>query len=71
MNQDRLSLYEGEKVNSVQRESAAKYLYDLSKGFLLTGVAGMLADKITVLSLVLALIVASFTFNMAFDLERD
>jgi F0F1-type ATP synthase assembly protein I len=58
-------------MNAKQRESAAKYLYDLSKGALVAAVAGILTDKITWVGIVIALLLAFYAFVAAYDLEEQ
>jgi hypothetical protein len=57
-------------VNSKQRELLAKYLYDVSKGALLTSVAGILTEKLTWYGLIAAVLVAFYAFTAAYDLEE-
>ena len=59
------------RLNEKQRESVAKYLYDVSKGFLLAGVVGILTNKVSTLAFIGHLIVASYAFVTALTLERE
>jgi hypothetical protein len=56
-------------MNLKQRESSAKYLYDISKGILLAGVIGIFADKIGVLFFLGHIALAIYTFFAAYWLE--
>ena len=58
------------RLNTKQRESAAKYLYDISKGFLLAGVVGVLAGKISALAFIGHSVIAAYAFIGGFWLER-
>lgn len=58
-------------MNLKQRESAAKYLYDLSKGVLLTGGAGLFTEKISTLAFAGHIAIAFYTFVVAHWLEDD
>jgi len=49
-------------VNSRQRESVCKYLYDLSKGILLAGVISYVAGDAALWALLLDFAVAAQTF---------
>jgi len=53
-----------------QRESTAKYLYDISKGIALLAIVGnLLKDKWDIPALFFGSITAIFTFIIAFILE--
>ncbi|HEY7708602.1 MAG TPA: hypothetical protein VIG57_01050 [Candidatus Entotheonella sp.] len=54
-----------------QRQSLAKYLYDLSKGFGLALGGGLVANKLGPVASVMLVIGALFTFEAAFELERE
>lgn len=56
-------------MNAKQRESSAKYLYDISKGSLVATLAGVLTDKASWLGIVASLVVAFYAFTAAYDLE--
>lgn len=58
-------------MNTKQRESVAKYLYDISKGALLAGVVSYLASKVSVLIFVVHVAVAIYAFMTAFYLEDE
>ncbi|WP_157792557.1 hypothetical protein [Thiomicrospira microaerophila] len=46
-----------------QRENSGKYLYDLSKGFVLAGVVGYFADKLPGFVFLVHLLIALYFFN--------
>ncbi|GAB60900.1 hypothetical protein KSU1_B0043 [Candidatus Jettenia caeni] len=53
-----------------QRESTAKYLYDISKGIALLAIIGnLLKDKWDIPTLIFGSLAALFTFIVAFILE--
>ena len=58
-------------LSKKQRESMAKYLYDISKGFLLAGVVGILASKIGALAFAAHLVTAVYAFVGGFWLEKE
>ena len=58
-------------LNSKQRESIAKYAYDVSKGFLLAGVMGTFTNKLSVLAFIGHLIIAFYTLVFALMMERE
>jgi hypothetical protein len=58
-------------MNAKQRESAAKYLYDVSKGALLAALAGLFTDKVTWLGIVALLVSAFYAFVAGYDLEEQ
>ena len=59
-----------QNVNKKQRESAAKYLYEISKGIALVAVVGSLVkEKWDSLAIIFGCIAAFFTFICGFILE--
>ena len=58
-------------MTSRQRESLAKYLYDLRKGFWMALGGGLIANKLGPVASVMLVIGALFTFETAFELERE
>lgn len=58
-------------MNQRQRESAAKYLYDISKGTLLGVLAGVLTGKVTIYGMAMAALVAVYAFVAAYILEES
>jgi hypothetical protein len=58
-------------VNTRQRESICKCLYDISKGFLLAGVIGYLAGKLVLLALIAHFVAAINAFFAAYFMEGD
>ena len=58
-------------LSNKQRESTARYLYDISKGFLLAGVVGVLAGKVGVLAFIGHLITAAYAFVGGLWLEKE
>jgi hypothetical protein len=58
-------------MNDKQRESVAKYLYDLSKGFLLAGVIGIFSNKLSAWGFGAHIFFSAFIFDVALYLERD
>ncbi len=59
------------RINAQQRESAAKYLYDVSKGALLAGVAGAATGKISTAWFVGTFILAIISYIVAFQVEGE
>jgi uncharacterized membrane protein len=58
-------------LNRKQRDSLAKYAYDVSKGFLLAGVVGTFANKLSVFAFVGHLIIACYACVFALMMERE
>jgi uncharacterized membrane protein (Fun14 family) len=57
-------------VNKKQRESAAKYLYDISKGiFLVVVVGNMLKDKVDIVNIVIGFWATIIFFLWAYSIE--
>ena len=59
------------KLNDKQKASVAKYLYDISKGFLIAGAIGMLTNKLSVWAFVGHMVVAWYAFLSALLLEKE
>ncbi|MBW8050595.1 MAG: hypothetical protein FVQ77_09695 [Cytophagales bacterium] len=58
-------------MNKKQRENAAKYLYDISKGiFLMTVVGSFVNQEINLYMIILGSWAAIIFFNWAFRLDR-
>jgi hypothetical protein len=58
-------------MTSRQHQLPAKYLYDLSKGFGLALGGGLVANKLGPVASAMLVIGALFTFEAAFELERE
>ena len=56
-------------MNIRQRDSVAKFLYDLSKGLLLALVVAVLTKKAGLLSVTFLVLLAGYTFMVAYYLE--
>lgn len=57
-------------MNKKQRESTAKYLYDISKGIALLSIVGnLLKEKWDIPAIIFGCIAATITFIWAFILE--
>ncbi|MFQ5638503.1 MAG: hypothetical protein ACE5IR_10965 [bacterium] len=59
------------KLNHKQKESVAKYLYDISKGFLIAGTVGMLTNKLSAWAFIAHMVAASYAFVSALVLEKE
>jgi hypothetical protein len=58
-------------MNTKQRESASKYLYDLSKGVLPAGGIALFAEKVGLVAFVIHFAVAFYAFVVAHWLEEE
>ncbi len=59
-------------MNKKQRESAAKYLYDISKGIALLSIVGnLLKERWDIPAIIFGCIAATITFIGAFILEGE
>lgn len=58
-------------MNTKQRESAAKYLYDISKGILLAGLVALFTDKVSPVGFALHGVIATYLFVVAQWFEED
>ncbi len=58
-------------LNGKQRDSLAKYAYDVSKGFLLAGVVGTFTNKLSVFAFIGHLIIAFYAGVFAVMMERE
>ena len=58
-------------MNKQQRESLAKFCYDIGKGFLLFGVTGVLTNKIGFAYFMLVIVMALYFVMGGYDLEKE
>ena len=59
------------KLNSKQKGSVAKYCYDVSKGFLIAGAVGILANKLSVVAFIGHMFVALYAFVSGLIMEKE
>lgn len=57
-------------MNTKQKDSTAKYLYDVSKGLLLAAIVGVFTNKATVSGLVISVLLAGYAYWVAYVLEE-
>ena len=58
-------------MNQLQKSSASKFLYDITKGILLVTVAGnLMQQQSNIIAVTVGFIVALFTYILAYQLEK-